>query len=895
MKFNFTFWLAVTALASVYPSPGEAKEYFVAPNGRNSDAGSSGLPFKTIQYGVDQLEAGDSLLIREGTYHESVYMHNVHGTSDEPILIRNYQNENVIIDGTEDIDLISENKWTRHSGKIFKRTLQKNVTQLFVDGRYQIIARWPNANTHPADQVVRKKDDWEAEDGSWWSKTTWAYADMPGTTVDGNVETNPAYHNLAATGLSFQGGSVILALVSQGPGNSERRINFHESGTGTFTHNRLWEGPASMGYSHSKTYFIEHLNALDQAEEWYYINNTLYLWADDGKNPKKRNVRGRTTSHAFDFKDCDHITIKGLNFFASNFKTDWDKTSTNIRVEDCHLQYPDASRRILGQYPYSPDESDYQTSLRGSYNALINSTIKYSEHGAILFSGDGTEAHNNLFHHTAISGIGYTAAILQVNKFTRNTVYITGTRAVVKTNANPQGNRIQTHNLIDGWGYQQVLNDGSALQCNSKKSTGTVRAYNWFMNSYAYGSRWDGHTGSGGLNHHQVAYRVNGAMQIKGDNHDTHSNTCIESWDKNDFIILAEPTKDGGGIENENSRLFNNVGDKIAGHRSKSLDDYPIPGDHSHNFNGYISGSSAVDQLRDPNNCDFRPKQGSEIIDTGKVIPGVTDSFQGNAPDQGAYEFGDTNYWIPGRQTERASAPVPPNGAENVKLDADLMFLEGIDAASHDIYLGTSPTDLSFRGNQKTNVFGPPSNLDGDTVYYWRVDEVREKTRSIGTIFRFRTENTTDGNTYKFLATADTFVNPKRRNKNYGSIGRLRVGANGRYTLIKFDVQGVTGSIISARLRIKTHSAVPNLQVYAVDGEWEEHTLTAKNYDLSRGAELHNEVDLVKRTWYSLNVTSLVSGDGTFSFQLEVKDTRKPSKIYGRESGFTPELHIESE
>ena len=65
-----------------------------------------------------------------------------------------------------------------------------------------------------------------------------------------------------------------------------------------------------------------------------------------------------------------------------------------------------------------------------------------------------------------------------------------------------------------------------------------------------------------------------------------------------------------------------------------------------------------------------------------------------------------------------------------------------------------------------------------------------------------------------------TFVNPigKRKDKNVGSIGRLQVGTNGYYTLINFDMQGVIWSVISVRLRINVHTAIPNLQVYELYG-----------------------------------------------------------------------------
>ena len=58
-------------------------------------------------------------------------------------------------------------------------------------------------------------------------------------------------------------------------------------------------------------------------------------------------------------------------------------------------------------------------------------------------------------------------------------------------------------------------------------------------------------------------------------------------------------------------------------------------------------------ELRDPDNFDFRPLEGSSLIDAGKVMPGLTDHFEGQAPDIGAYEHGGIN-WKPGYTPKHA-------------------------------------------------------------------------------------------------------------------------------------------------------------------------------------------------------------------------------------------------
>ena len=45
-----------------------ATEYYVAPTGNDSNAGTMELPFATLQRGHDVAAAGDTVWIRGGTY-----------------------------------------------------------------------------------------------------------------------------------------------------------------------------------------------------------------------------------------------------------------------------------------------------------------------------------------------------------------------------------------------------------------------------------------------------------------------------------------------------------------------------------------------------------------------------------------------------------------------------------------------------------------------------------------------------------------------------------------------------------------------------------------------------------------------------------------------------------
>jgi hypothetical protein len=111
-----------TTMDSNPPSTGE--NLFVSTTGNDSTGdGSIGNPWRTIQYGVNQLSAGDILNIRAGTYDEMVTASgSISGTLDNYITIQGYNSENVTIDGesTRASNLIIQGDYIKLSNITFK-------------------------------------------------------------------------------------------------------------------------------------------------------------------------------------------------------------------------------------------------------------------------------------------------------------------------------------------------------------------------------------------------------------------------------------------------------------------------------------------------------------------------------------------------------------------------------------------------------------------------------------------------------------------------------------------------------------------------------------------------------------------------------------------------------
>jgi len=79
-----------------------AATYWVAPWGNNSNPGTFARPWLTIGWAAGRLVARDTVLIRGGTYKESVSPANS-GVPGGPIVYAAYDTETVVVDGTEEI------------------------------------------------------------------------------------------------------------------------------------------------------------------------------------------------------------------------------------------------------------------------------------------------------------------------------------------------------------------------------------------------------------------------------------------------------------------------------------------------------------------------------------------------------------------------------------------------------------------------------------------------------------------------------------------------------------------------------------------------------------------------------------------------------------------------
>ena len=83
-----------------------------------------------------------------------------------------------------------------------------------------------------------------------------------------------------------------------------------------------------------------------------------------------------------------------------------------------------------------------------------------------------------------------------------------------------------------------------------------------------------------------------------------------------------------------------------------------------------------------------------------------------------------------------------------MKLDADLMWLNGYESNIHVVYFGgdreavqnADPKSKLYYGKQENNIFTPPELEPGET-YFWRVDAYNAERIESGYVWQFTVSN----------------------------------------------------------------------------------------------------------------------------------------------------------
>jgi hypothetical protein len=146
-----------------------------------------------------------------------------------------------------------------------------------------------------------------------------------------------------------------------------------------------------------------------------------------------------------------------------------------------------------------------------------------------------------------------------------------------------------------------------------------------------------------------------------------------------------------------------------------------------------------------------------------------------------------------------------------------------------------------------------------------------------------------------FNPVADTYVQSDLSASNFGSSAQFVVDNSPvRNTLFKFNITGIgTRTVVSAKLRIYCIDSSPFGGAFyrVADNTWGEGTVHWNNAPAADASSLASLGAVAAGNWYEVEVTSLVSGDGTFSFKMS---STSPDGAYysSKEGANAPQLIV---
>jgi len=415
-----------------------AATYYVAPpasGGLDTNPGTLALPYATIQRAANVAVAGDTVLIRTGTYRETITPANS-GTIGARIIYQNYNNEVVTISGA---DVISSGSWSLDAGNIYKAPLasgfftstMNQATQVFVDGVMVTLAKWPNTttktNAYPTGIAppVTISTPAKSTINSFVSKSRAANM-TTGVVTDTDLPARPAgFYDGAEIFFQPNNGGWSWAFsgtVASVPTNSNQ-ITF------TSRNDSGQDGSGNLYQVGSRYYFFNKKEFLDIAGEWWHdkISGQLFLWTPTSANPTTRLVEVKKRDYAFNLSSRNYTTIQGLNLFACTITTDtaaggsclgYDASgnviypwrgagstapSTGVILDSLNAKYLNHFTDISGHF-FMQWGTGSGIVLGGTGHILRNSVIQFSAGNGVELQGTGHTVFNNTFTDVAYCG-----------------------------------------------------------------------------------------------------------------------------------------------------------------------------------------------------------------------------------------------------------------------------------------------------------------------------------------------------------------------------------------------------------------------------------------------------------------------------------------------------------
>lgn len=504
-----------------------ATTYYVSPTGADSNAGTStAQPFCVVQTAIDQMNAGDTLVVMDGIYAGKL-------TLKSGITIKAQNPRKVVFSGVERLKA----RFERHDDNIYKTRISGSPKQFFYNNQPMTWARWPNA----------------AWADNWVFDKKWAMA-TKGTGP--GVLTSKAFAEVKDLDLS--GG---YCFIRYGKGNScySRAIESFDGETLRWNDKKFYsskytgedgrkgsaEALRKMKKNHenhpskSEFFLVGALGLLDAPGEWFVKDGTLYLYPPDGKTPDESVILAKTIVYCIDQEEAvSDVTMEGIDFLACSVRLSASGNS-NLRFENVHFNYINSD--LLHVNRVRGDDVEKPVWLAGSGIEIEKCLFAGAQQAGLVLTGADLRVENCVFMENNRNAT-FERRPLRVYpeghyKITRNTFFNNPSDAIRIV---PDLSKMQS--LNPEVSYNHIFNGGlyntdvSGVYFPSKSQRYAEVHHNWFHNINGNAVRLD--IAGKELNvHHNMFWSTWRALSIEGYGlFNIYNNTAIYSLTPSDLI-----------------------------------------------------------------------------------------------------------------------------------------------------------------------------------------------------------------------------------------------------------------------------------------------------------------------------------------------------------------------
>ena len=394
--------------------------------------GSAEHPFATISAAADVAEAGDTILIHEGVYRETVTPRH-DGTATAPIIFRAAPGENVTISAFEEVSGFQP--YSAMDG-IYYAAIPETMgfDRNFVIYRDEILreGRHPNTDTKIDPVTGQKLAAHPGYDGVM--RPT-----MGNITIPENDRTVALCDTgeLDQTVTDYWKDGTFVTLMGEGWTLSYAKITGSEQGKLHLQDHRYGNGSYGISYyarvqPSDYGYITNHIRTLDMPGEWYVQTNsrtgksTLFLVPPEDVTPATLTVEVKQRQRVIDLTDRKCVQFIGINTRGGGVTMAGDsemcvlnggthKYISQFGWSAAHVLhtlrlYETAQNESYSKKVDAPELGETGFFAHGHNNAFINADISYSAGPGIYLTGTYTYVENCNIGHTAYAG-GYPSGI----------------------------------------------------------------------------------------------------------------------------------------------------------------------------------------------------------------------------------------------------------------------------------------------------------------------------------------------------------------------------------------------------------------------------------------------------------------------------------------------------